>query len=260
MSGLVKWGSYEVEAAEKESEEVKSESSFMKLKVGRNLVRILPPKAGRNSPFKVVRQHFIRLPGNDAPVVFSCPRNAEEGMRDRCPACEQAQKLRSTGLKVDRDKAWELMPKLRVFANVIDRNSEEDGPLVLGFGKMIFEELTALRKDEDAGGDYTHPTKGFDVIIERQGTGKMDTSYSVRIARKESPITDDSKKMAAWYESMTDLDQFGLVKSYDEILELLGVDQRGGPEVSTRRPKRKKASVIDTTADEDEDEDDDFPY
>ncbi len=262
MAGLVKWGSYEVDAANKERDETKSDSTFMKLKVGKNVVRILPPRAGQNSPFKIVRQHFIRMPGNDSPAVFACPRSADEDMKDRCPACEQAAKLRGTGVRVDRDRAWELMPKLRVFANVIDRSSEESGPQVLGFGKMIFEELVNLREDEDAGGDYTHPTKGFDIIIQRQGTGKNDTSYSVRMARHASAITDDPDEMESWYESMENLDQFAAAKSYEEILEMLGVD--GAPRrqriTADASPKRRKArkpkeEVIDVDVEED-----DIPY
>ena len=88
MSGLVKWGSYDVERARDERQEAKGDQTFMKLGVGRNPIRVLPPKAGQNSPFKIIKQHFIKLPGNDSPVVFACPRSAPAEFKDRCPACE----------------------------------------------------------------------------------------------------------------------------------------------------------------------------
>lgn len=264
MGGLAKWGSYSEEAAKVDQQETAGDETFMKLKVGKNVVRFLPPRQGEKSPFKVVRQHFIRLPGNDAPVVFACPRHGAE--KDRCPACEQAAKLRATGVKVDRDKAWDLMPKMRVFANVIDRKDMDAGPKVLGFGKTIHEELTDLRQDPDAGGDFTHPEDGFDVIITRKGTGKNDTSYSVALARSDSPITDDDEEAGIWYESMENLDQFAAPKTFDEVCEMLGLGEGSEPTSAQRRKRidagkgksHRRQEVIDTEG-EDVD-DDDIPY
>ena len=258
MAGLVKWGSYDPKQAEKERTESASPSDFMKLVEWRNVVRILPPKAGENSPFKLVRQHFIKQAGGSTPVVFVCPKQHGGG---RCPACEQAAKFRATGVKVDRDKAWELSPKLRVFANVIDRKDEAAGPKLLGFGKTIFDELTALRQDEDAGGDYCHPTEGFDVIIERTGTGKNDTEYATRLARAASPITKDAKLMDAWYEGMADLSMLTTLKSFEDICEELGIEdgQSRSSAGRGRKPAGGGGRTIDTDA-EDVAEDDDVPF
>lgn len=263
MSGLAKWGTYSEDTAKTDAAEATGDETFMKLKVGPNVIRILPPRQGEKSPFRVVRQHFIRLPGNDAPVVFSCPRHA--ATKDRCPACEQAAKLRATGVKVDRDRAWELMPKLRVFANVIDRKDMDAGPKVLGFGKTIHEELTDLRQDPDAGGNFTDPEDGFDVIITRKGTGKNDTSYSVRLARNPSPITDDEEEGGIWYESMENLAQFDAPKTFDEVCEMLGLGDGAAETSSTRRKRiesgsksrRSREDVVDTDGESD---DDDMPY
>jgi hypothetical protein len=255
---LVKWGSYDPKQAAQEREEAVAPSDFMKLVEGRNVIRILPPKAGENSPFKIVRQHFIKMPGGANPVVFVCPRHHGG---ERCPACEESARYRATGLKVDRDKAWELSPKLRVFANVIDRKDEAAGPKLLGFGKTIFDELTALRSDEDAGGDYTNATEGFDVIIERTGTGKNDTEYATRLARNSTPITKDAKLMDAWYEAMNDLKQQVVVRSYAELKEELGLD--GGRSSSAGRARlpagRGRSAAIETETEVVDDEDD-VPY
>jgi hypothetical protein len=268
MSGLAKWGSYSTEAAKADAAAGDGDETFMKLKEGRSLVRILPPRAGETSPFRVVRQHFIKPAGNGSPVVFVCPRVASKG---RCPACEQAAKLRATGLKIDRDRAWELMPKMRVFANVIDRNDMDAGPKVLGFGKMIYEELVDLRQDPDSGGDFTHPEKGYDIIITRKGTGKNDTSYSVKLARSASPITDDDEEASLWYESMENLDQFAAVKPYEDICDELGLEAPEEIDTAASRHKRlgkgktdkgarrkRRAEAVDTEGEEVDD--DDVPY
>ena len=251
--GLVKWGTYDPKQAAAERDASASQSNFMKLTEGRNVIRILPPKAGENSPFKIVRQHFIKLPGGKTPAVFVCPRVHGGG---RCPACEQAVKLRATGHKIDKDKAWEMSHKLRVFANVIDRKDEAAGPKLVGFGKTIFDELTALRQDEDAGGDYCHPTEGFDIIIERTGTGKNDTEYATRLARTSTPITGDAKKMSDWYDSMSDLNAQVTLKSYEDILEDLGIEPTSS--AGRGRSAGRGGRTIDTDAEVVED--DDVPY
>jgi len=217
---LVPWGQYKSDTAAKESATVGGDggSTWLKISPGRTTLRILPPKAGETSPFVVVHQHYIARPGNEPPFVFVCPRHAGEGP---CPACDEAARLRSTGNKLDREQAWQIMPKVRGFANVIDRNDEEAGPKVWGIPKTVLAELTTLRQDEDCGGDYTDPEFGYDVIVERTGTGKLDTSFSVRLARNPTPITEDTDEgnelMLEWYEGMADLKQFAKVKDYHEL-------------------------------------------
>lgn len=257
MSNVVKWGSYDAQAAKAEKEEMARErgTDFMKLKVGKNVVRILPPAPGKNTPFRVVHQHFVRLPTQPDPVIFVCPRMET---RTPCPVCSQSAKLRSSGNPADRDKAWELQPKRRVFAAVIDREAPELGPRVLAFGKQIHEELVALRDDEDAGGDFTHPVSGYDVVIERKGTGKNDTEYRVRRVPRESPLSADAAEMAGWADSLPDLDAFAKVKPLSEIMAMLGMppveETPPPPALPSAKTKaaRKAASVAD--------DDDDLPY
>ena len=236
---LVPWGTYTPEAAAKESAAVDGDggSNWLKISPGRTTLRILPPREGETSPFVVTHQHYISRPGNEPPFVFVCPRHAGVGP---CPACAEAAKLRATGNKLDREQAWSMMPKVRGFANVIDRSDEDAGPKVWGIPKTVLAELTQLRQDEDCGGDYIDPEVGYDVIVERTGTGKLDTSYSVRLARHPSPISEDPAEAAEWYEALPDLSQFAKVKSYDEITAGLSNDDDTPP------PQRGR--VLEATA------------
>jgi hypothetical protein len=263
MSNLVRWGSYDASTAKAEKEEMAKGGGgqdFMKLQAGRNVVRVLPPAPGKRSPFRVVHQHFVRLPTSPNPVVFVCPRMET---KSECPLCTQAGRLRSSGNEADREKAWELMPKRRVFCSVIDRANPEAGPKVLAFGKMVHEELVSLREDEDTGGDFSHPLTGYDVIILREGTGKNDTSYKVRRAKGETPLSPDAAEMDRWADAMPDLDQFGKVKPLEEIMLALGIDpERARAEravvveqkaAATKAKGQRKAATAS-------DDDDDMPY
>ena len=250
-------------AAREEKEEMAKGggADFMKLGVGKSVVRILPPVAGSRSPFRVVHQHFVRLPTQPGPVVFVCPKMET---RSPCPMCERAAKLKSSGNEADRDAAWELMPKRRVFCNVVDRAHPEDGPKVLAFGKLIHEELVSLRDDEDAGGDYTHPLTGFDIIIIREGTGKNDTAYKVRRSPKETPLSPDAAEMNGWAEVVVDLEQFARTKTYAEICELLGItperDEAPKKALAAKATTAARGQRKAATAEGGKDDDDDMPY
>jgi len=252
MSNLVKWGGYDEETAEAEKKDLdKSNAAFMKLKVGRNVVRFLPPILGqgygekKNSPFRVVWTHYIRMPGKKDPISFACP-NREA--REMCPACMYAEQKKATGNQADSDAAYELFPKRRVYAVVINREEPEKGPQVLGFGKVVHEALVKIRKDADAGGDFTNPETGFDIIIERQGTGVKDTEYTVMPARKQSKLGNND-----WIEVQPDLNGFGKVKSADEITALIrgegdgggGGKQGRGGDVVDAKAKRSRTAADD---------------
>jgi len=213
---LQKWGSYEVEAAAKEQEALSKEGGgvgFMKLEVGKNRVRIFPPAPGRTSPFVVTFQHYVDLPDGKK-YTFACPRVME---KKPCPVCNHAAKLQRSGTEADKARARELSPSRRVYCVVLDRRNPDAGPQILGFGKMVHEQLVALRQDEDMGGDFTHPVNGIDVIIERTGDGKFNTRYNVNLARNSGPIVDDAALMDELRVQMPDLSRYSTVPSEAEI-------------------------------------------
>lgn len=214
MANLVKYGSYSLEAAEEEEADLESSgggADFMKLAEGKNVVRFMPPPLGLNSPFKVVSQHYVKNP-TGSPVVFACPRVMEKRF---CPVCNKANSYKASGNAADKKAAGELYAKRRIFANVIDRSDPDSGPKILAFGKMIQQALVKIRKNEDIGGDYTDPTDGFDIIIERTGQG-LNTSYSVLPARRESPLGD-----MEWIGQQHDLQRYAEVPTDEELQEML---------------------------------------
>jgi hypothetical protein len=244
---LVKYGSYSLESADEEQKDLDSSkgADFMKLSVGRNVVRFLPPKPGVTKPFRVIHQHYLRPPGSSGPVVLTCPRMEA---RKHCPICEEADRYKRSGNPADRDRAYELFPSRRVFANVIDRKDPEAGPKVLAFGKTVHEALIAIRKDDDAGGDFTNPNDGFDIIIEREGTGATDTKYKVLPSRKQSPLGD-----LDWIEKQHDLERMAQIRSAEEIAKILSGegDDAGRKPPKDVTPKPPRASKSSRSAEDD---------
>lgn len=237
-SNLVKYNSYDLAAVEAEREEAaKTGGDFLKLKVGQTVVRFLPPIGQMRSPFVIVHQHFIELPGMKDKVVFNCPRIMAQQL---CPACQKMEQLRGTGLKADYDLAGELFPGMRVYAYVIDRDAPELGPQKIALSKSVLEQLNTIRADKVAGGDFTDPTEdGFDIVINRTGTGKKDTRYQVTPARASSPLGD-----MAWIEMQGNLAMMGRVDTYEEILGKL-ID--GGMQGVGRQAQARAAAAAPGT-------------
>ena len=220
MGNLVKYGSFDLDTLEKQDQLVESNSTvgadFMKLQPGKNKLRFLPPKEPGQSPFIMVNEHFLETPGGQK-VRFACPRLME---KKPCPACQQADDLKRTGNPLDRDKAWSFYPKLRVYANVYDRENPGN-PRILAFGKTIWEGLKRIRKDRDEGGDFTNPmADGFDIVITREGTG-LQTKYAVSSSRSDSALSDDEMEIDRIIQAQYDLSKYSKVLTLDEVIDMM---------------------------------------
>lgn len=237
MGNLVQYGSYTLDAAEQEEQDLAASgggAEFMKLKEGKNLVRFMPPALGVETPFQVVSQHYIKNPTGNA-VVFACPRVMQKRF---CPACQKANQFKATGNSADKKAAMELFPRRRIFANVIDRTDQEAGPKILAFGKTIQESLVKIRKNEDIGGDFTCPKEGFDIQIERSGQG-LNTSYHVLPARRESPLGN-----MEWIAMQHDLSRYAIVPDDEDLGEMLaGIGTGGGGGGGGQRQTRRQAQA-----------------
>jgi hypothetical protein len=220
MSGnIVKYSGYAMEATDEEEEKLNETggNGFMKMdKEGIYTVRFLPPPMGRQSPFVMVHQHFIDK-DDGSKAVFACPRMMKKPA-EFCPVCDRADKMKASGDPADFEAAKKFFPSFRVFANVINRDDEERGVLVLGFGKMIHKDLIALRRDTKEGGDFTNPEEdGFDILITRKGLTMKNTKYTLRPARNSTPLGDMSL-----IEAQPDLSRYLNVPTSEEIYEMLG--------------------------------------
>lgn len=261
-NSIVKYGAYTPEAAEEDAKASVRLGAFLKLTPGQHKLRFLPPPVGKRSPFKKVNQHFFEVNGEK--VVFVCPRYE---IKKPCPGCQQVAELSATGNTADRELAKQYRAQERYFANVIDRAAPEKGVQVFQVPWNVHQVLIALAKDVDAGGDFTHPESGFDILITRTGTGKNDTRYTVFPAKKSSPLLPNAEEMNALIEGQPDLDALSRIQSYEEIAAALGLDTSapakdvsGSKEPEVQRgskPQSKRRSAQDDIEDA-ETEDVDF--
>jgi len=216
--------------------------SWLNLKDGRNVIRILPPK-GDGVFAKEVFVHFgvNKNEENKKGTMVVCPKT--HGDNKPCPVCDVVAEMRKLSKKKDDkfDKlARELNKKTRVYYNVIDRaddlstfekkevdgkekwfnaDDEEETPIkVFGSGIGIYKALLALIVDPEYG-DITDEDEGLDIIITKSGTG-FNTKYEVKSVRKESPIGFDN-----WEEESHDLNPLAKAKSYDEIEAILNGEE-----------------------------------
>lgn len=257
MGNIVKHGSFDIEAALADAAEAsKGNADFFKPKAGQNVLRFLPPPVGKNSPFAVTYQHWVTLPdGSRSPL--NCSRMMA---KQRCPACERVDEMLRSGNETDFKAANDAKAKLRVFANIIDRDDESKGVQVFGFGKTILDALVAIRKDARSGGDFTDAEDGFDLVITKKGEGQR-TEYSVLPSRDSTPLHEDAEQAEGWLDNQYDLDKYRYVPSYEEAYaKLTGEVVEAGPRAGrmnasgTRKPEvlpakggTKRRSIADET-------------
>jgi hypothetical protein len=155
-------------------------SSFWIPKSGVNLIRILPPKE-EGLFFYEVRVHYLP---NDFPI--KCPRQDNEP----CPICELVDNLRRSESAEDVERSRRLSAKRRYLMNIIDLDDLESGVQVFPAGREVLRQLLTYFVDPDWG-DLTDPDKGYDIVIEKAGSG-LQTSYTVRPRKNSTPIPDKS--------------------------------------------------------------------
>lgn len=233
MGNVQKYGSFDLDAMEDEAAELdkgKRPSEFLKMEDGdEKRLRFLPPPSDASwarkknaqgktvtSPFKIIHEHFMEIPGQKRKLRFVCPRITNGG---QCPACDQADALERTGNSLDKDKARDLRSSARVYANVIDRDDEARGPIIFAFGKGIFKDLKGIMKKF---GDFTNPENGYDILIDRKNDNSR-ISYDVTPDRNASPLEGDN-----WLEGQYNLDQYANVPTLDEIEEMIENANDGG--------------------------------
>lgn len=228
-NSLVRYGDFTVEEAEeqeKESQDSRGSSRFLKLSTGKNVVRVLPPLPGKKWA-RIFFKHNVDVPGVGR-VYFTCPRYEK---KEPCVVCTQESRLMSTGNDHDAKKAKKIKAKRRVLCNAIHRSHEEDGPKVWEFGSMVEDQLIAMRKDEDMGGNFVDPVNGIDLLVVKSvGDTQMDTEYKVVPANKgkSCPLHEDIVKMNEWISGQSNLDRQVRVYDADDIERILkGEKPRG---------------------------------
>lgn len=218
-----------MEARKKALSEKSSGGGFIFPKNGVTRLRILSPGPDKEIGMEIIRFYFN---GHSvySPATFDEP----------CPIMEKYQELKNSKDEDDKKLAKSLVPSRRYVIGALIFKDEKGKELDYngkGRGVMIpasvYQDIIEYYLDEDEAGDMTDPDNGYDIKIERSGSGQFDTSYSVRNCK---PTKLDKKLLK-------DIDLEDIVrkeiKSYDELERELD-DFLNNSDDEDDEPKKKK--------------------
>ena len=204
-------------------------------KEGTLRVRIKSPGDDQELGIEIIQFYFKDVGGIISPATFDEP----------CPIMEKYEELRSSHDDDDKELAKLLVPRRRYIIGGIvyedDKGSKvayegkDKGVLI---PRQIYQDIIDLYLDEDEAGDMTDPVSGYDIKINRSGSGQFDTTYSARACK---PTKLDKK-----YQGQMDLEAIvrDQIKSYDELEEILAkyLKEDHDDDDEDEAPKKKKKS------------------
>lgn len=223
-------------ARKKKLEEKGSGNGLIFPKEGTLRMRIKSPGDDQELGMEVVQFYIPGVGGVISPATFDEP----------CPFMEKYEELKQSKDEDDKELAKRLIPRRRYViggiiykddkGNGVDYEGQNRGVLIAG---AVYQDIIDLYLDEDEAGDMTDPVTGYDIKITRSGSGKFDTTYSVRQCK---PSKLDKK-----YRSDLDLEKIvrDQIKPYDELEEELNkfLNEAPDDEDDDATKKKKKSSV-----------------
>jgi hypothetical protein len=224
MTDIQRHGRWNPDAADEDQAAVaRASGEKIKLVEGDNVHRIMPPAAGLDNPFLIVWKHYVDTDDNET-IAFTCPRK-QNG--ERCPQCERGQRLEAEAFgQVDERAIRRLFPTMRVFANAVDMNAPPNLREVrpVEYPKTVYKALLALFKSR-RGGDFTDPDNGYEVVIQREGTGQSTRYPSVGPSLEgRCPIDDED-----WLDQLRPLDKWAALPDRKTLADAIAVIDRRFP-------------------------------
>jgi len=207
--------------------------TFFKAKEGKNKVRILPPWNDEGLFYHEQVYHYgLKHDGKNVTVAGPNPI-----------VMKFIKKMEEQGSE-DAKAAKKLQPKTKYYVNILERTSNK--VMIWGFSRKVLGTILSAMADPDYG-DITDLEEGYDVTIERAGTG-LDTKYEVRVRPKQSEAEIDLDKLHMLDEIVEDFSDKEVKSMLKETFEEADDDD------DDDEPKKKKKRKDD---DDDDDDDDD---
>lgn len=196
------------DAARKEYEDWEaSKTRTEKPPVGKSVWFVCPARLGASQgpvPFRKGQYiHFLRDPKTgEVFAVGVCPSKT---YNRPCVVEPWLKQLKATGNPADVELAEKMAAKEHILVNAIRLDVEPAKMVILQLSMTVYKELNRILRDRTDGFDFTNPLNGKSVIIERVGTGKNDTEYSVRLS--QSPLSLEKLGKLSLLSEMADLDK-----------------------------------------------------
>ncbi len=245
------------EAMKKKRAEI-GQGKYWEPKEGKNQIRILPPYSEDGVWMFELSLHYGFVDEEGRKRAYPCLR---QWKKQRCPGCDAISELKKVdggGKAADR-----LRPKPKYYVNLIDRRVGEDKVFIYGFSGKAINEILSYDDDEEDYGDITNPKKGFDIVVEKEGSG-LKTRYSIRIKPKSVPAGKFPELYNLEEEVPTEItsrEMADMIQAqYGELLSDFDPDEYGKKAKKKREEedeedepkKRKKKKVEDDDDEEDE--------
>lgn len=217
-------------ARKKKLAEKGTSSAFIFPKNGTTRVRILSAGPDNEPAVEIVR-FYINKHSIISPATFEEP----------CPFMEEYKRLKDSKDEDDKKLAKNMIPSRRyilaciIFKDAKGQEMDYNGePRLLVVPSSVYQDIIEYWLDEDEAGDMTDPKTGYDIKIERSGSGQFDTTYSVR-ACKPTKI-DKSLLKTVDLEGMVRKE----IKSYDELEDELHEFLNNPSDDKDEEPVKKK--------------------
>lgn len=189
---------------------IKPKFKQWKPKDGKNIIRILPPTWADARHYGLdIYVNFNIGPDNQSYLSLS------KHDRGPDPLAEARREAMNEG---DKDFAKKLNPSQRILYWIIDRNDEDEGPLLWAAPFTFDKSLSNLCIDEDTKEVIfiDDPAKGRDVRFYREGQG-LKTTYdpSKMKVLKESNIAEDEAIEQEWLDFIQENQLPDVLNFYD---------------------------------------------
>ena len=186
------------------------------LKNGRTTLRVMPAWSEKGVWLHEITEHFSPSKKRSLPCVGETA--------GRCPICEHGASLAAQG---QEEQAKDFKASTRFLINVLVL-SEPSGKLSIKDGVKVMKVPTTVKTslldlDTDKGGGYGDIVSfhhGMNVNIDRTGTGRLNTRYTIKVVPQRTSIIETIQHEGLDIESfqLHALDAFVPVKSLDEVV------------------------------------------
>lgn len=212
-------------------------------KVGKNLVRICPPPTGETKYGLDIYVNYQIGVDNQSYLSLSRMLSKPDPIAEARRVAEEEQ---------DEDRMKALRPTPRVLLWIIDRNSEDEGPMLWACPATLEKEIAGLCVDDDTKDIILidSPENGCDISFTKEGA-QRNTKYNMVKIRKESPLHEDPAVMQEWQEFIDANPLPDTLQYYDyrHIKRVFG--GAGGDDEDGDTKVRSKRQVVDDDDDED---------
>jgi hypothetical protein len=223
---------------------LKSNINTFSVKEGDRAIRILPPSWEDAEHYGYdIYVHYDVGPDSQS---YLCAAK----MKDKpCPICEE-RKAAEKDKDADPEYITALKPTKRVLTWVIDRDSEEDGPLVWSMPWTVDRDIAALSIHKKSGEVLCvdDPDEGYDIEFRRDGTGRKTKYSAMQIQRSDSPLSADEDEANDWLDFISENPLPDLLNffEYEYIQNVFaGKKSKSDDEEEEETPRRSKRDKDD---------------